>query len=125
MGMPWPAGLAVALAPLGAGTLAVRHWATTGPLGIDGFWMVAGILSFFVLLDALVGLGGRYDLTLGAILTALALARLRRRFPHAHPRRRRPALLPGRARVAPPPGMNGRGEDLDRRRIDWEKRLQL
>ncbi|MEQ4720656.1 hypothetical protein [Nonomuraea sp. B19D2] len=32
-----------------------------------------------VVLDALVGLGGRYDLTLGAVLTALVLAWLHRR----------------------------------------------
>jgi hypothetical protein len=34
---------------------------------------VVGVLSF------LVGLGGRYDLTVGAVLTALALGRLSRR----------------------------------------------
>jgi hypothetical protein len=51
-----------------------RRWATTGPLGRDGLWVVTGVLGFFTVLDALVGLGGRFDLTAGAVLTALALA---------------------------------------------------
>jgi hypothetical protein len=80
-GLPWPAGLAVALTPLVAGVLAVRRWATTGPLGRDGLWVVTGMLGFFVVLDALVGLGGRYDLTVSAVFTALVLARLHRRVP--------------------------------------------
>ncbi|MFG6195359.1 hypothetical protein [Nonomuraea sp. JJY05] len=78
-GLPWPAGLAAALTPLLIGVLAVRHWATTGPLGRDGLWVVTGILGFFVVLDALVGLGGRYDLAVSAALTALALAWRHRR----------------------------------------------
>lgn len=80
-GLPWPAGLAVALAPLGLGVLAVRRWATTGALGRDGLWIVTGILGFFVLLAALVGLGGRYDLTIGAVIAALSLAWLHHRIP--------------------------------------------
>jgi hypothetical protein len=82
-GLPWPAGLAAALTPLVLGVLAVRRWATTGPLGRDGLWVVTGILGFFVVLDALVGLGGRYDLTVGAVLTALGLAWLHSRVPAA------------------------------------------
>jgi hypothetical protein len=77
-GLPWPAGLALALTPLAAGVLAVRRLATSGPLGPDGLWTVTGILGFFVVLDALIGLGGRYDLTAGAVLTALGLAWLHR-----------------------------------------------
>lgn len=37
------------------------------------------MIAFFVLLDALVGLGGRYDMTLGALMTTFALRRLLRR----------------------------------------------
>ncbi|WP_248961303.1 hypothetical protein [Sphaerisporangium perillae] len=82
-GLPWPAGLAATLTPLVVGVLAARRWATTGPLGRDGLWVVTGILGFFVVLDALVGLGGRYDLTVSAVLTALVLAWLHRRVPAA------------------------------------------
>ncbi|ONH32815.1 hypothetical protein [Pseudofrankia asymbiotica] len=78
-GLPWPVGLAVVLVPLGIGVLTMRRWATTGPLGRDGLAVVTGILGFFIALDALVGLGGRYDLTASAVLSALALAWLRRR----------------------------------------------
>lgn len=34
---------------------------------------IVGILAFFLVLDALVGLGGRYDLTVPAVLLAVAL----------------------------------------------------
>ncbi|MGI5230920.1 hypothetical protein [Actinoallomurus sp. CA-142502] len=78
-GLPWPAGVALTLAPLLAGVLAVRRWATTGPFGRDGLCVVTGILGFFAVLDAFVGLGGRYDLTAGAVLTAVGLAWLHRR----------------------------------------------
>lgn len=78
-GLVWPIGIAVALVPLVVGAVLVRRLATTGTLGRDGLWVVTGIVGFFVLLDALVGLGGRYDLTLAAVLTTLALVWLHRR----------------------------------------------
>lgn len=77
-GLPWPGGLAATLAPLVLGVLAVRHWSTTGPFGRDGLWVVTGILGFFTVLDAFVGLGGRYDLTAGAVLTTVGLTWLHR-----------------------------------------------
>lgn len=72
-GLPWPVGVAVAAAPLVAGVLVVRRFA---PAGLA---VVTGILSFFVLLDVLVGLSGRYDLIGGGLLTAAGLIWLHRR----------------------------------------------
>jgi hypothetical protein len=74
--IPWPFGMVIALAPIGAGALLVHRRATGGVGGRDELRVLNGILAFFVLLDALVGLGGRYDLPAGAIATALALRRL-------------------------------------------------
>ncbi|HSV64698.1 MAG TPA: hypothetical protein VLJ59_02165 [Mycobacteriales bacterium] len=50
-----------------------------GAQGPDGLRVVTGILAFVILLDALVGLGGRYDLTIGALATTLALWWIHRR----------------------------------------------
>jgi len=46
------------------------------------------MIAFFILLDALVGLGGRYDMTLGALMTTFALRRLSQARPPAGHRRR-------------------------------------
>jgi hypothetical protein len=78
-GLRWPVGLAVALTPIVAGVVVGRFWARGDPLGPDGLWVVTGIVGFFVLLDALVGLGGRYDLTAAAVLTALGAVWVHRR----------------------------------------------
>lgn len=72
-GVPWPAGLVIALAPIAVAFLVVRH--RPG----DGLGVVTGILAFFLLLDAVVGLAGRYDLTAGAVAAAVALWWLHRR----------------------------------------------
>lgn len=77
--LPWPAGVAVALAPVALGVVVVRRLATTGPYGSDGVRVVVGLVSFFVLLDIVVGLLGRYDMIVAAPLTALVLRRLHRR----------------------------------------------
>jgi hypothetical protein len=61
------------------GVLAIRRRASGGPYGPDARRVVAGMLGFFIVLDALVGLGGRYDMILGALVMILALRRLRRR----------------------------------------------
>jgi hypothetical protein len=73
-GLPWPIGIAIALAPIAAGVLLIDRL-TTRDSGQrrDGLPVVTGILAFFILLDILVGLGGRYDLIGGALGTALAL----------------------------------------------------
>ncbi|WP_250036490.1 hypothetical protein [Paractinoplanes maris] len=78
-GLAWPAGLALTLLPLVTGVLIVRRLATTGARGRDGLWVVTGILGFFLTLDVLVGLGGRYDLSVGALLVTAGLIWLHRR----------------------------------------------
>ncbi len=78
-GLPWPIGIAIALAPIAAGVLLVdRLTARNGGQRRDGLPVVTGIVTFFILLDILVGLGGRYDLVGGALGTALALWALNR-----------------------------------------------
>ncbi len=41
--------------------------------GTDGPWVTAGIPGVFHMLDAKIGLGGRYDCIVGALVTAPAL----------------------------------------------------
>ncbi|GAA2586610.1 hypothetical protein GCM10010435_76000 [Winogradskya consettensis] len=69
-GLPWPFGVALAMLPVGAGLFLVPRLAVTSPWGSDGVRVVVGLLTFFVLLDLLVALLGRYDMILGAIFTA-------------------------------------------------------
>jgi hypothetical protein len=78
-GLPWPAGVALALAPVVVGVLVVPRLSTTGPYGRDGLRVVAGMVSFLVVIDVFVGLAGRYDLTAAGLATAYALHRLLRR----------------------------------------------
>ena len=98
-GLPWPAGLALAVAPLLIGVPAGRGRLSTDP---RAFAVVAGILGFFVLLVTLVGLGGRYDRTVAGVLTAGGLVWLRRRVHRHGPA----ARLSSRA---PPDGSAGAG----------------
>ncbi len=77
-GLPWPWGVGIAAAPLVIGVLVVPRLATTGPYGRDGLRVVIGIVWFLVLIDVFVGLAGRYDLALGALVTAYALHRMLR-----------------------------------------------
>jgi hypothetical protein len=81
-GVPWPIGIAIALAPIAAGVLMDRLTTCDGGQQGDGLPVVTGILAFFILLDILVGLGGRFDLIGGALGTALALWALNR---HPYP----------------------------------------
>ncbi len=76
-GVPWPVGLAIALAPVAAGAVVVRR-ARVDLRGRDGLRLVTGVLAFFAVLVILLGLGGRPDLSLGGVLVALALRRLNR-----------------------------------------------
>ena len=77
-GIPWPLGLAVALAPIGLGVLLLRR-------STDGLRIVSGMVAFFALLDVVIGLGGRYDLTIWGLGVAAVLWRLRRRAPDGVP----------------------------------------
>ncbi|MCY1136559.1 hypothetical protein OWR29_01010 [Actinoplanes sp. Pm04-4] len=70
-GLAWPLGTAAALAPIAVAALLIRRLGAGG-----GLWVVTGILGFFLILDAVVGLGGRYDLTVGALAAAFGLWRL-------------------------------------------------
>jgi hypothetical protein len=75
-GLIWPLGVALALLPVAAGLFLVPRLAVTGPFGSDGVRVVVGLLTFFVLLDLLVALLGRYDMILSAIFTAWLARRL-------------------------------------------------
>jgi hypothetical protein len=78
--VPWPAAIAITLVPIAAGVLLVNRLAANGVAqGPDGLRVVTGILAFFTVLDILVGLGGRYDLIVGALVTLFALWWLNRR----------------------------------------------
>lgn len=78
-GLPWPLGVALAVAPILIGLLLIPRLSSTGPYGSDGVSVVVGLLSFFVLLDALVGLLGRFDMILGALATAFLVRRVYKR----------------------------------------------
>jgi hypothetical protein len=73
LGLPWPLGVVIALAPVALGVAVIRALDTTGLYGSDGLRVVCGMASFFLLLDVVIGLGGRYDLSLGAVLAAAGL----------------------------------------------------
>lgn len=75
----WPLGVALSLLPVAAGLVLVPRLAVTGPYGSDGVRVVAGLLTFFVLLDLVVALLGRYDMILSAIFTAWLARRLSKR----------------------------------------------
>jgi hypothetical protein len=75
-GLTWPLGVALSLLPVAAGLFLVPRLAVTGPYGSDGVRVVVGLLTFFVFLDLLVALLGRYDMILSAIFTAWLARRL-------------------------------------------------
>lgn len=75
-GIPWPIGVVIAVTPIVLGSVIISRRAVTGPYGSDGVRVVAGLLVFFSSLDVFVGLGGRYDLAVGGLVTAYAAHRL-------------------------------------------------
>ena len=75
----------MAPAPIVVGVPLVRHLtAGRGPHSVEALWTVTGILSFFLVLDAVVGLGGSLDPTVAASGSAVALVALYRRV-RCHP----------------------------------------
>jgi hypothetical protein len=75
-GLPWPLGVTIAQLPVAVGLFLLPHLTRSGPYGNDGVRVVVGLLTFFVFLDILVGLLGRYDMIVGAALTAWGIRRL-------------------------------------------------
>jgi hypothetical protein len=69
-GLPWPLGLAVALAPAVLGAAWLRH--------ADPWRVVRGVLAFFAVLCVGVGLLGRYDTSALGVLVLVGLVALRR-----------------------------------------------
>ena len=69
-GLAWPLGVALSLLPVAAGLFLVPRLAVTGPYGSDGVRVVVGLLTFFVFLDLLIALVGRYDMVLSALFAA-------------------------------------------------------
>jgi hypothetical protein len=84
-GVAPPIGIALALAPVAAGVYLVSRLATRDRDRSDELRVVTGILAFFILLDVVIGLGGRYDMIAGALATALGLRWLRNRGPQTTP----------------------------------------
>jgi len=81
--LPWPVGVVIAVLPVVAGVLFVRWLATGDPYGQDALLVIIGLLLYHVVLGAGVGLAGRYDMTIAAILTLAGLIWLNRRAPGA------------------------------------------
>ena len=77
--LPWPVGIAIAILPVVAGVLFVRWLATGGPYGQDALLVIMGLLLYHLVIGAGVGLTGRYDMTVAAILTLVGLIWLYRR----------------------------------------------
>jgi hypothetical protein len=85
----WPLGLLVAVAPIVLGAAVIRT-AVEDAYSADGVRVVVGLVTFFAILDALVGLGGRYDLTIGGLVTGYAAGRLLRSARSVQSRTHRP-----------------------------------
>lgn len=75
-GIPAALGVALSVLPVAVGLIMVPRLAVTGPYGSDGVRVVVGFLSFFVLLDLLVAVLGRYDMVLSALFTTWLARRL-------------------------------------------------
>lgn len=59
----------------------MRWLATGGPYGQDALLVIIGLLLYHLVLGAGVGLTGRYDMTLAAVLTLVGIIWLYRRTP--------------------------------------------
>jgi hypothetical protein len=78
-GIPWPIGVALSLLPVVLGIVLVARLWTINPYSSDGIRVVVGLLTFFILLDIVVGLLGRYDMIVSALVTAFFVRRLYKR----------------------------------------------
>lgn len=76
---PWPVTLAAVLAPVVVGYFALRPLVSGPVFGRDGLRVVTGIVGWYCLYAAAIGLAGRFDLTVTAIAVAWLLSRLHRR----------------------------------------------
>ncbi len=76
---PWPLAVLAVLTPVGVAILIVRTRVSGPVFGRDGLRVVTGILGFDCLFAIGVGLGGRFDLTLGALAVIVLLWWLRDR----------------------------------------------
>lgn len=82
--LPWPAGGALSLAPVLVAGALIARWAGRDNSGRDVAWALAGVLMFFVLLDLLLVLLGRYDMVVAPLITVpLVIAMLRRAGHHS------------------------------------------
>lgn len=75
-GLRWPVGVALSLLPVVLGAILLPRLAIAGPYGSEGIRIVVGLLTFFILLDLLVGFLGRYDMVISALVTAFVVRRL-------------------------------------------------
>ncbi len=74
---PWPLAVLAVLTPVLLAFLLIRTRVSGPVFGRDGLRVVSGILGFYCMFAIGVGLLGRYDLTLGALVVVLLLWRLR------------------------------------------------
>jgi hypothetical protein len=84
---PWPLAWLAVVAPVVLAGVFVRRRASGPVFGRDGLRVVTGVLCFYALFAAGVGLTGRPDLTVGAVavLALLRLVRGRVRSPSSPP----------------------------------------
>ena len=77
--VPWPLALVAVLAPVVLGGLFVASRASGPVFGRDGLRVVTGIVGYYCVLSGVIGLAGRFDLTLGALAVVWLLWALRGR----------------------------------------------
>lgn len=75
---PWPLAVLAVLAPVAVAFVLIRPLVSGPVLGRDGFRVVSGVVAFYCVFAAAVGLGGRVDFTLGAGAVGYLLWRVRR-----------------------------------------------
>ncbi|MGU3435930.1 hypothetical protein ACNHUS_23270 [Actinomycetes bacterium M1A6_2h] len=84
-GVWWPVGVALSLAPILVGAAWIRHQLLGELDSVDSLRIVSGIVGFFLALNVVIGLAGRYDMTVLAVALAVLMWRLKRRAPRNSP----------------------------------------